>query len=1525
MDFDPNTAQPFDVSSAAPPSGGFDPSTATDFDASSATLAPVAPAKVGNAYTSDVSGAWGQLKSDFEASQPDKTKFQKSGFWDQQKQQFDQMLALGKLPVDAFNTALSVTGIPQAIGAANEAAGRGVAKVLPNVPAHGGMPGVNVAKEFPEMLGTAEQLAMPADSSLTGLGENFKPSGPNVPPSKPSYGFDPNTAELFPEKPWRFKKPGPDTIDAVEPSTPSQLPAPKGFDPASAEPISESPTQFTTAKGSTYEVNSDGTTTRNKAARSDIGHEGQFGPQPQSEATFYVTPEHANELSLFQTQGGQKMAVAQTKDGRLGVKYLSGKDAGKFEKRTVAGSVSQPAPGLIPVETWNDGTRVHFGNEITEVHPSPPSPPPHSDEGFRTTPGAIAAEHAADVSSLEAQGAQLAGEKHIPKLGGDGSPENPVIVTEPQDLDLARERVEQPSEAQKDAGNYQKGHIELQGLPITIENPIGSTRSGVGADGEPWSVQMPADYGYIKRTVGADNDHVDTYIGPNPKSDRVFIIDQNDAHTGQFDEHKAFIGFDSPEQVTSTYRGAFSDNLGQERIGAVHELTISAFKEQLKSGAWDKPLSAQPLAERKPGSELPSTPFNMYMDDRAYTPKEQSFINDVKDIAGRIMPDANVSVFNRIRQGEDKVTGLSFANGLKDAVAISLESKNLVRTTQHEAIHFLRNYLTHDEWATLENTADKEGWHDKHNIDERYGELPDDIKTEEAIASEFGDYRSGKPTSHAASPIFAKMKDFLDNLKTAFRRRFGTKATAQDIFKDIHEGVIGKRTPRNEAVQPKTEAGGEGGIDGEPPGDAKEFGLPKDAEAPGNLFRWIRGQEDDLTRIRGNNEADRTEALNYIKSLPDTLRDPIVNERLYHNIEDPAGNPLTPEEQALSDKYLAPIRQEANEVFNRIRASGLPIGMDGYVHRIVKGKGSMYDPAEGPPAANAFGSGRGLGRKAPSMNARTMWMAEGEDGTKFIVNGDFKPGDEYTAQSGEKFKIRQATTKEIEDGSDLRYFKNAVANSLDNLLRLRRVERNINYLETLKSDPNFFSLASPPGSQMRSPASWKGTGLPQLRGWIMEPRIAKMLDNFYEVGPQGDLAQALAKVNHGLTSAIFVNPISALFGHGLNVAAHWYVGRGWDNFMPQKWARQSVNMMRAFNDVWKETPRYQQMLREGNSLMYAPTVNRDFHQSMIKLMGGEVKKQPKKWSEIAKMAGTSPKHIYQALGNLSSKGLWMANDIFMLQRVYDLMDKGYDTRSAIAEAEHEIPNYRIPTEAWDGAAGRAFSELMRNPNIFIFSRYRYGLIHAYAKTIGDFVGKNVAGKDRAKAAGQMLALGVLFGVLYPMADQVAKGLTGNKKATMRRSGPATVLQSLLSSFQGKPKGDDSSDFKNLYTGISGLFGPAPGTLALSQALVNRDFFTGKHIYNPEGKPGEIAGELGMYGASQPYPVQQAEELAGGRKDRHEIESSWLGINDPTQKELANRRRYATKDYVADRKAFNKKLQALRRVGNHAYHSVFGAD
>ena len=114
----------------------------------------------------------------------------------------------------------------------------------------------------------------------------------------------------------------------------------------------------------------------------------------------------------------------------------------------------------------------------------------------------------------------------------------------------------EPTDAQKEAGNYRKGHVSVQGLSLAIENPKGSVRRGKRPDGSEWSHAMSDHYGYIKRTEGADGDHVDIYLGDNPASDQVFVIDQVD-QKGGFDEHKVMLGFDSQADAVAAYKKNF--------------------------------------------------------------------------------------------------------------------------------------------------------------------------------------------------------------------------------------------------------------------------------------------------------------------------------------------------------------------------------------------------------------------------------------------------------------------------------------------------------------------------------------------------------------------------------------------------------------------------------------------------------------------------------------------------------------------------------------------------------------------------------------------------------------------------------------------------------------------------------------------------------------------------------------------------------------------------------------------------------
>ena len=146
----------------------------------------------------------------------------------------------------------------------------------------------------------------------------------------------------------------------------------------------------------------------------------------------------------------------------------------------------------------------------------------------------------------------------------------------------------EPTQAQIEAGNYKKGHIKVNGLDIAVENPRGSTRSGKGPDGKEWSHTMSDHYGYIKRTTGADNEHIDTYVGPNHESDQVYVVDQVDQGTGGFDEHKVMMGFNSQDEAIKAYSSNFDKGW---KVGPVTAMSQDQFKDWLKNSDTKKPIS----------------------------------------------------------------------------------------------------------------------------------------------------------------------------------------------------------------------------------------------------------------------------------------------------------------------------------------------------------------------------------------------------------------------------------------------------------------------------------------------------------------------------------------------------------------------------------------------------------------------------------------------------------------------------------------------------------------------------------------------------------------------------------------------------------------------------------------------------------------------------------------------------------------------------------------------------------------------
>ena len=143
----------------------------------------------------------------------------------------------------------------------------------------------------------------------------------------------------------------------------------------------------------------------------------------------------------------------------------------------------------------------------------------------------------------------------------------------------------EPTEAQKKAGNYKKGHLSFGGYDYTVETPKGVTRSGKDEQGKPWSVTMHDTYGYILGTIGVDGDHIDMFINDSADLDtfdgNVYVVDQVNPETGEFDEHKVMYGYPSEEAATEAYLANYSK--GWKGLGKVTAVSKATFDKWLES------------------------------------------------------------------------------------------------------------------------------------------------------------------------------------------------------------------------------------------------------------------------------------------------------------------------------------------------------------------------------------------------------------------------------------------------------------------------------------------------------------------------------------------------------------------------------------------------------------------------------------------------------------------------------------------------------------------------------------------------------------------------------------------------------------------------------------------------------------------------------------------------------------------------------------------------------------------------------
>ena len=138
----------------------------------------------------------------------------------------------------------------------------------------------------------------------------------------------------------------------------------------------------------------------------------------------------------------------------------------------------------------------------------------------------------------------------------------------------------EPTEAQKKAGNYKKGHLKIDGFDVSIEQPKGSVRRGTDASGRQWEQTMNNTYGYIRGTEGVDGDHIDVFLSDDPSHGDVFVVDQVNKD-GTFDEHKVMYGFADEESARQAYLSNYEE--GWTGLGAITHVTKDEFRKWVNS------------------------------------------------------------------------------------------------------------------------------------------------------------------------------------------------------------------------------------------------------------------------------------------------------------------------------------------------------------------------------------------------------------------------------------------------------------------------------------------------------------------------------------------------------------------------------------------------------------------------------------------------------------------------------------------------------------------------------------------------------------------------------------------------------------------------------------------------------------------------------------------------------------------------------------------------------------------------------
>ena len=410
----------------------------------------------------------------------------------------------------------------------------------------------------------------------------------------------------------------------------------------------------------------------------------------------------------------------------------------------------------------------------------------------------------------------------------------------------------EPTEAQKEAGNYKKGHVQVGTFDITIEQPQGSVRKGTDADGKQWESKMHNTYGYFRGTEGVDGDHIDVFLsndidGWNGR--KVYVVDQYNPD-GTFDEHKVMLGFNDMDEAKSDYLANYEKGWEDGRRIVVSATNLEDFEKWIDS------------------SHRKTKPFAEY----AGVKKETVANTPAKEEAAVPTDNANNAAYT--------ITPATYTNKKGKTSDVSLLTFNDELTADQERAvkEFAKERLGEGRFSPARGWKDSEsgGWMFRSEEDARKAaEMVDD---DDAVADN--------------QPLTAQeMRDAVEPKKPATRKKATAKKPANKVeVADVTEQKPTEPTkeepkqPTKEAEKPKYEVSDEEmnglmndirnilGI-GADEGDAGlKFRDPDELTAEQRQKLMSVGQRLAMAMVERGNESFGDYASMMVKALGDKVR-----------------------------------------------------------------------------------------------------------------------------------------------------------------------------------------------------------------------------------------------------------------------------------------------------------------------------------------------------------------------------------------------------------------------------------------------------------------------------------------------------------------------------------------------------------------------------------------------------------------------------------------------------------------------------